>query len=627
MKRPTPDSPSTKKRRLRVKRKDSRKKGSMRVKNPRRLMRRVGFIAGAGVLWIFLLGPVARMTYAAISLEHETRSLHQSGHRLKGLVKAMPRIETSVRTLDQSFARLGYVGLVPGIGGMYRTLLAVANAGRYEVQAAAMILPELKFTPGSGSLQTIAQNLPSLGPALTAAKPDLQAASRALATAHPSSLGLLGANVVNEVATLQHVSAGLNRNLPRIQSALPTFQALLGFPGRQRYWVVFENSGELRPTGGFMTAYGDVPINGGKIGKIITHDIYGLYSGTTYRPPAPPMFTQAFGVQHWHIEDANTSPDVPITVGNIYRFYNSIPTAPKPLNGVAFVTTWFVDRLIGDVGGIHLGAPYNITINAANANYQMEYLSEKDKKIPSNRRKAFIGLMLHQLLHRLFHGSPAELLRVMGTVQTGLNQKLFLLNFNNPTAQALVQHYNWGGVIPSHFNGNYLQEVDENLGGHKDNYYLKEAVSSTISRDGSQYEETVDIHWTNPALYNHWTVVPYQAYVRLYVPPTATLVGVTGENAYFTNYYNGFENKRVFGGEFAMGVRQKMSQPPATWTMQITYLLPATTNINRYLIQKQPGVVSQSETVNLLGHVVHFKLTHDTVLTYHGHRFTLRPYR
>ena len=128
MKRPTPDAPSNKKRRLRVKRKDSRKKATMRVKNPRRFMRRVGFIAGAGVLWIFLLGPVARMTYAAISLEHEARSLHQSGHRLKGLVKTLPRIETSVRTLDQSFARLGYVGLVPGIGGMYRTLLAVAKA-------------------------------------------------------------------------------------------------------------------------------------------------------------------------------------------------------------------------------------------------------------------------------------------------------------------------------------------------------------------------------------------------------------------------------------------------------------------------------------------------------------------
>ncbi len=599
----------------------------VRIKNSRRLVALAAATLGLVAVWFFVVDPVARGITAAVRLDRDLHAIHRSGHLLTKLNGEMPSIQQNVTTIDQSLLRLGYWTVVPGVGGTYRAVLGVANAGRDEVSVLTRLMPVASQDPGSSAVETLAENLPRLGPALMNEAGELRAANRVLARVHPAALGVFGANAVNEVATMQHLSANFIKNLPTIQRALPILQQLLGIPTPKRYWLVFENSGELRPTGGFMTAYGDLPIKDGKLGKIMTHDIYGLYLGTTYRPPAPAMFTAAFGVRHWHIEDANTSPDVPLTVANIYRFYQSIPTAPKPLNGVVFVTTWFVDRLIGDVGGIQLGAPYDVDITQNNANYEMEYLSEKDKAIASSKRKAFIGVMLHDLMHRVFHSAPAEILRVAGTVDTALNQKLLLVYFNDSQAEALINRYDWGGVIPPHVGGNYLEEVDENLGGHKDNYYLREAVSSTIVRDGSHYEETVDIRWTNPALYNGWTVVPYQAYVRVYVPPTATLVGVEGEDAYFTDYYNATENKRVFGGEFTMGVRHKPSSPPATWTMQISYLLPGDTNVDRYLIQKQPGVVSQLETVDVEGHRDVFRLTHDTILTWTKHGWVARAYR
>ncbi len=621
----------TKKKRLRMKpRLQSSGKGkrtTVRVKNYLKMARVGAGVLIFGVLWFFGIGPVFGIGMSVWALDHELKAMQGHGHFLPRLTAALPNVTANVDRLDEALTRLGYWGDIPYLGAVYRAGLGVVTAGRDEVQALGIVLPQLTVSGDEGTVQTVAENLSRLEPGLIKATPELRAANHAFSIVHPQDLGIFGANLVNEVATLQHLSHDFSKNLPTIESALPTIQALLGMPSQQRYWLVFENSGELRPTGGFMTAYGDMPIHDGKLGKIMTHNIYGLYLGTTYRPPAPPMFTAAFGVQHWHMEDANTSPDVPITVHNIYRFYDSIPTAPKPLNGVAFITTWFVDRLIADFGGISLGAPYNVNITAANANYEMEYLSEKDKEIPNDKRKAFIGVMLHDLMHRLFHESPAELLRVAGTVDTALNQKLLLLYFNNPHAEALVNRYDWGGEIPTTFDGNYLEEVDENLGGHKDNYYLQEAVSSTVVRDGSQYEETVEIHWTNPGLYNDWTVVPYQAYVRVYVPPNASLVGVNGEDAYFSDYENPTENKNVFGGEFKMGVRKHASDPPATWTMKITYLLPGSTNVDRYLIQKEPGVVSQLETVDVLGHRVQFKLTHDTVLTYTRHGWVARAYR
>lgn len=591
------------------------------------MMHRLTILVGAMVLWVLLVGPVVRIAIAGIRLDSDFKAIHGHGHTLTRLAGAIPAIRVHVDTVNDALGRLGYWQVVPGVGGVYRAVATLARAGGQEVQVMAELLPALKPHPGSGQLETVAEDLPELSRGLVSATPAIVAANRTLATVRAANLGIFGANVVNEVATFKHLSANLVHNLPTLESALPTIQSLLGIPNPQRYWLVFENSGELRPTGGFMTAYGDTPIKDGKIGHIITHNIYGLYSGTTYRPPAPAMFTDAFGVQHWHIEDANTSPDVPITVGNIYQFYNSIAAVPKPLNGVVFITTWFVDRLIGDVGGIHLPRPYNVDITAQNANYEMEYLSEKDKKIPNDQRKAFIGLMLRDLMHRVFHGSITEMVRIAGTMDTALNQKLLIPYFNNPAAEALVTRYDWGGVIPTQFNGNYLQEVDENLGGHKDNYYLKEAVTSVIVPDGSRYEETVTIHWTNPAIYNDWTVVPYQSYTRIYVPANSVPISIEGDNAFNTDYYNSIENKLELGGEFDMGVRRKASDPPATWTMQIRYVLPAGIDVDRYLIQKQPGVQSQSEMVDLDGHRYHFNLTRDTVLDYTKTGWVARPYR
>ncbi len=586
-------------------------------------------LASAGVLWYFLLGPLTHIALAALAVRSDVKSIRGHKRPLQNLVAVLPQIDRHVDTVDRSMGRLGYWSWVPFAGGVYRSLNGLVTAASYEIKAGRIILPPLaKYSASSKILATVVAHLPTLRRSLIAATPEFRAANRALAGVRPAELGPFGANTVNEVATLQHLSANLTKNVKTVEADLPLIQNLLGIPSPQRYWLVFENSGELRPTGGFMTAYGDTLVSQGKIKKIITHNIYGLYLGTTYRPAAPPMFTYAFGVRHWHIEDANTSPDVPLSVGNIYTFYNSIPFVPKPLNGVGLITTWFVDRLIGDVGAIHLGAPYNVTITQQNANYEMEYLSEK-AKLPKGEHKAFIKQMIHVLLHRIFHGSPTELLRVAGTVDTALNQKLLLFYFNNPQAEALLQRYDWGGIIPAQVpsNGNYLQEVDENLGGRKDNYYLKEAVTSTIvPYNSSQYQETVSIHWTNPAIANHWTVAQYQAWARIYVPAGSQLLSSKGWQLYPANYANNTENKQVFGGLFKMPVRKRASAPPATWTMTFRYLLPPGTNVHTYLIQKQPGVLSQRETVILGRHRYSFNLSRDTLLRLTSHGWVAHPY-
>lgn len=88
----------------------------------------------------------------------------------------------------------------------------------------------------------------------------------------------------------------------------------------QRYLVMVENSGELRATGGFLTAYGYLEQNRGKIDAMSAQNTYALLNRIHYRPPAPAPIAKYVYTPTWHLRDANWSPNVPTTVAKIYQF-------------------------------------------------------------------------------------------------------------------------------------------------------------------------------------------------------------------------------------------------------------------------------------------------------------------
>jgi len=592
----------------------------------------------AVVVYAFLVGPVVHLGDNALAMKRELRAIsHQEKAKdWSAMVAEMPSLSRHLQAMGPSMARLDYLNVIPGIRAPFMALHHLILAGGEGITAIDTVLPTLnhvaplfgfrttgsKVTPrtmnGREKIQAVIKALPRIVPELNRVYPTLSQANREFQLVNPSSLSLLGPHTVHEVSEIKNLSNIIIKNLPGIQQEIPVLQKILGIPTPQKYLLFFENSGELRPGGGFMTSYAFLPFRDGKMGKITPKDIYSLPNGH-YFPPPNPMYAQAFGNTISYLRDANTSPDIPISASNIYQFYDSMTSMP-PVNGMIFIDTWFVDRLIADVGGLTLAQPYNVHITEANANYEMEYLSER-AGFPGPERKAFIGVMLKQLLAKVMHAHGSELTSIIGTVGNSLNQKLVTLYFNNTAEENFVAKYNWGGIIPPQVphHGEYLQVVDENIGGHKDNYFLHEAIDTTVTKNPSgQKIATSKITWTNPAIYNDWTVVPYEAYIRVYAPMGSTLVSMTGENEYLQVESNPTENKTWFGGHITMPVRMAKSDPPATYTMTVTYALPAGTNLHTWLIQKEPGVLSQSETINV-GHVHYsFNLTRDTLLTLRG---------
>ncbi len=399
----------------------------------------------------------------------------------------------------------------------------------------------------------------------------------------------------------QNDSQLLTEDIQDVRTMLPMVTKMIPTHGTRRYFLVYENPGELRSTGGFMTAYSYITFQNGHLQPIHSHNIYSLQSHIRYRPPAPlPIHTWVY-TPIWHLRDSNWSPNVPTTVQQMYKFYNSMPHAPH-LNGVIFVNTWVADTLLKDIGGITMPKTYhNVRITSSNANYEMEYIAERSH-LSAGSKKKFIGTMIHFILHKVAHAPVPVLLRTFQGGYQSLNQKNVLFYFNNPQLEAMAKSHNWAGTVDSHVHGDYLEVVDDNLGGHKDNFYMHYHITSRIQKIGSRYRQTTTVTWTNTGIFDNWLVVPYSSWVRFYVPYGSRLISLKGGDAVTQAYTNAQLHKTVFGNHLTMPARLNKHQPPTTQSMTATYWLPKDINMSRYVIQKQPGIQVDHETVIVNGH-------------------------
>jgi hypothetical protein len=525
----------------------------------------------------------------------------------------LPQIEQKIGAIQGTLGWMGYWDWVPGVAAKYRDGQEALAAVQLGLHGINVMMPALtRAAPLLGYRVRPHSRLPALGekkvaeflaalpvmdPDLRKAYPDFRAAAQTLNKVHPHDFTGFLAPVGQKLAAAQSLLDAAVKNMPLVYQSTSALQNILGDPTPKRYLLIFQNSGELRSTGGFMTAYGYLTLNHGHLGDIQAQNMYLLDARVTYHPPASAVIATYLPVYYWHLRDSNTSPDVPTTVSYIKQFYASIPGAPR-INGIIFIDTWFVDELIGDVGGITVPTPKRqVSLTEQDANIKMEDMAEGEG-LPNNIRKKFIETMMKTLFNDVLHSRGHVLGEVLHTVDQSLNRKFVLLYFNNPRDEAMVMRYNWGGVMDRHVKGDYLSVVDENLLGHKDNFEMTYHIRTRVQKIGGRYEQTTSISYRDPALDNGWLFVPYRSWVRFYVPVGSELVSIQGVDGIpYEDYVNTTLNKTVFGGHVNLPSRTSTSQPVATHTVTVRYWLPPGVSPRRLTVQLQPGVNHQTLTV------------------------------
>lgn len=431
--------------------------------------------------------------------------------------------EDQLSSMQASLAAIASV--IPSTRRTYASGQGLIGAGS-ELSAVAGILSDAAGTIAPSKATDVVTKLELLAEAMEAAAPHVDAAAEHLEAVDPE---VVPAEYQVRVASLQEYVPRLSTAVHEFLTFANTLSTVLGGQGKMRYLVAFQNSTELRPTGGFVGSFAQMDIGHGVIEDMVipgggTYDVQGQLNKFV-AAPAPLGLINA----RWELQDANWFPDFPSSARKIQWFYENAggPTT----DGVVAINSGLVVKLLEVLGPIDM-PEYGKTIDAENFMFETQKIVEFDYDKVANKPKQFLADMAPKLLAKMTDADLPTFLQVLDVVGEALAEKDIQIYFRQNELQAAVNTLGWSGAM-ARPSGDYLMLVNTNLGGGKtDSIITQDAhLDVVIDEDGS-IENTLTLTKTHHGMKNALLTGRNNVdYLRLYVPEGSAIVSASGFEA------------------------------------------------------------------------------------------------
>lgn len=590
------------------------------------------------LLFLFIL--VALPAAAGVYLFFQVRELPALGKELNGAITSqdLPRIEASLGKIDSqlakvetAFSSMFVLRLVPWVGDYYWDGMHALKAAHLAVETGEEIVAvlgpykeNLGLGPGFGGQITVEQRLQNLLDTLPplADKLDLVWTNTPLIKEELQSINssrypedFRGIKVRFWLSEAQKILEEIEPLVSRGREILVVAPALLGSPERI-YLVLFQNSAELRATGGFITGFSLLTLNGGRVTANNFHS--GAYFADNYPPElgvAPLPVRKYLNVYKWHFQDSNFSPDFPTAAKTILAAWKKSPL-PK-VSGVVAINTQIAADLLNLTGPVRIsgydwdlvntGLPEDCrqggqNFTSVNLICRLEFYVEKSPRGSSGTeaRKKILDLISDAVIKKISNSSAEIWPQLVDFVFKHLQQKNLMIFSSAEKEQNFVSDLGYAGEVRNSPD-DYLYINDSNFGGLKTNLYMQEEVGQNLQKlENGTWRKTVKIKYYNPVLYDGWLSGYYKDFVRIYVPSGSKLVSVDGalhiwtyKDQWATSIQNpaGWKEngKAVFGAYFTVA-------PQKEHILTFVYDLPSSfakamedSQDYRLLLQKQSG--------------------------------------
>ncbi len=402
--------------------------------------------------------------------------------------------------------------------------------------------------------------------------------------------------------------AGSLKNFQPIVKLLPD---LLGNPEPRKYLLLFQNDAELRPTGGFLTAYATLSILRGKIEPGISEDIYTLDNGFKKKVPAPePIKKYLPLVYNWNLRDMNLSPDFKVSMDTFTTYMRESSVAPE-YDAIIAMDTEVPVRILKVLGPIGVGgyggkfsAETDPRCNCPQIIYELENIITKPTYEIREGRKSILGPLMNSMLANMMGSPKAKWAEFFNIFVESIEQKHLLMYFKDENKQNAAEVLGAAGRINAYTAGDYLHINDANFAGAKSNLFVESEVAQdiTLNPDGSATKK-LTLTYKNPRKGDNCNLEAGQlclngllrSWTRLYVPKGSVLKSGRGFEADMaTSEDLGYT---VLEGFFTLA-------PESVRKLEIEYTIPPGTikdNSYKLLIQKQPGTNAVKHTLTLNG--------------------------
>jgi len=378
-----------------------------------------------------------------------------------------------------------------------------------------------------------------------------------------------------------------------VMSGLPQ---LLGMEGEKKYIIWFQNSNEIRPTGGFIGSYATVSIDSGKIKNILIDDIYnpdGQIDVRNIKTTPPDPIKNYLDEEVLYLRNSNWDPDFTKSAKVFDDIYFKI--TGESVDGYIAVDLKFVESLLRVTGPVFL-ASYNEDINSENLDERAQYYSGFDYKEGSTDKKSFLTILGGKLLEKIFSLKKEDFPKLVTELGRSLEERHLQISLNNNQINSLLSENKWDGSLVD-TEGDYLYVVNANLGGTKSNYYVENKMTyeiNSMTRDGL-LRANLYLDYKNNAENDAWPGGPYTDYVRVLVKDGSKLTGAkiinnTGEE---TDIFKDVVVSKV--GVYSSFETSFKLLPKESIRLVISYDLPQKASITKegssYSLywQKQPG--------------------------------------
>lgn len=533
-------------------------------------------------------------------------------------------LKKDIETIKSEYQRFTFLKVIP-LAGAYvqdgNNLVIAADSGAQAIEKIITAIEPysdlLGFKTDSKNLVEvksiedrivfIVNTLGKILPDLDKISVDLKTSKEALSQINPNRYpeNIMGKSVRAKVVTLQKSVNDTYEIVSQAKPLISLLPTLLGDPNQKLYMLLLQNDGELRPTGGFMSAYAFLKVIKGKIEPLGSYNIYDLDARFSKKIKAPEPISKYLNESVWYLRNQNLSPDFKVSMDTFYNNIRTIPGFPV-IDGIIGMDTYLPVKFLQILGPIGVGGWGNFSAdidkrcNCPQVVYALEDLISKPVAGMRTDRKAVLGPLMHSILANAMGSPKSKWPQFLNSGLEAINQKHLMFYFIDDNNQKAAESFNAAGRIRE-FEGDFLHLNDSNFGGAKTDFFITRDIEQEIETDGEKVTKKVTITYSNPHKGSNCNLEAgqlclngvYRDWVRLYVPKGSKLTSVVGSE--LKEKVSDDLGKTVFEGYFTM-------RPESSSKLIFTYELPKiSTTPYRLLLQKQAGVPSIKQNIILDG--------------------------
>jgi hypothetical protein len=606
-----------------------------------------------GIVLILLVASFGFLGFRALAIYSKTDDVHNQAKKAadalrnqnivlarEELVKTREEAQSLKRELDS----IGFAKFIPGLGLYVSDANHMINAGIHGINAAIIAADSLipyadilglggkegTFAGGSTEerIRTAVKSLGRVVPKIDDIEAEVKKAKEEIDNVNLARYPKIGplTRIHDQISTTKTI---VNDGAAAIEQGKPLIKVLpelLGDTKAKKYLILFQNDGELRATGGFLTYYAIFRINEGVIHIDSADDIYRLDDSIPSHPPAPDIIKTYFPkVKRLYIRDSNLSPDFQESMAVFREFYERSNRRTN-IDGIIAIDTDFLVNVIRILGEVQVGNTFFKAENDPRCNcpqvvYELQSITTTPVGYIREDRKGIIAALLYATMQKALGVSPGQYWgRLFQQAIVDANEKHILFSMNNQDAQKGLAALGWAGEIKP-FEGDYLHINDINFSGAKTNIFIRQnaRIDYKIEEDGSVIK-TLTLEYRNPEKHSDCNLergglclnAIHRNVQRVYVPKGSTLVSSRGSHVKV-------ETKEDLGKTYfeSFWTLNPLGKSSITYTYKLPFKVSYKDG-NRVLpvmIQKQPGVDVVPMEIYINGKIAEkFDLRTDKVL-------------